>query len=230
MTESSSEPFWLHQPWRVLTDILDLQKISPWELNLAELVNGFIGRLLAAEYIDFRICGRALLSAAILLRLKTEYLLEFGREEEIIDEVELEQDAFLLPIRPPFRQQVRPTSFAELLEALRELVFPPLKRQRTPLEPRLSPALVAQFDGSHIELTKSMKLIYEKLLQARQNRHELSFLEFVQGMTQLDIIRVFLSLLYLASEGKVLISQEYPFGDIAIEVFDGEGREAASGG
>lgn len=230
MTESSSEPFWLHQPWRVLTDILDLQKISPWELNLAELVNGFIGRLLAAEYIDFRICGRALLSAAILLRLKTEYLLEFGREEEILNEIELEQDVFLLPIRPPFRQQVRPTSFAELLEALRELVFPPLKRQRTPLPPSLSPALVAQFDGTHVELTKSMKLVYEKLIQASRDGHILSFMEFVQGMTQLDVIRVFLSLLYLVSEGKVFISQEYPFGDIRIEVLDGEGNGGASGG
>lgn len=230
MTESSSEPFWLHQPWRVLTDILDLQKISPWELNLAELVNGFIGRLLAAEYIDFRICGRALLSAAILLRLKTEYLLEFGREEEILDEIELEQDVFLLPIRPPFRQQVRPTSFAELLEALRQLVFPPPKRQRTPVSPTLSPALVAQLDGTNIELTKSMKLVYDKLVQASEGRRALSFWEFVEGMTHLDIIRVFLSLLYLVSESKVLISQEYPFGDIRIEVLDGEGREVAGDG
>ena len=99
MTESSLEPFWFHQPWRVLTDILELQRISPWELDLAELVNGFIGRLLTEEYIDFRICGRALLSAAILLRLKTEYLLEFGREEEEIIRV-IEEDIFLPPIRP----------------------------------------------------------------------------------------------------------------------------------
>ncbi|NIO36677.1 segregation/condensation protein A, partial [Candidatus Bathyarchaeota archaeon] len=108
---------WFHQPWRVLTDILELQKISPWELDLAELVNGFIGRLLTAEYIDFRICGRALLSAAILLRLKTEYLLEFGREEEEIIRV-IEEDIFLPPIRPPFRRNIRPTSSAEFLEAL----------------------------------------------------------------------------------------------------------------
>jgi segregation and condensation protein A len=230
LTESSSEPFWLHQPWRVLTDILDLQKISPWELNLAELVNGFIGRLLAAEYIDFRICGRALLSAAILLRLKTEYLLEFGREEEILSEIDLEQDIFLLPIRPPFRQQVRPTSFAELLEALRQLVFPPPKRQRTFPSPSLSPALVAQFDSTHVELTKSMKLVYEKLLQASRSRHPLSFVDFVQGMTQLDIIRVFLSLLYLVSEGKVLVSQECAFGDMRIEVLDGGGKGGVSSG
>lgn len=214
----------------MLTDILDLQKISPWELDLAELVNGFIGRLLAAEYIDFRICGRALLSAAILLRLKTEYLLEFGREEELLNEIELEQDVFLLPIRPPFRQQVRPTSFGELFEALRELVFPPPRRQRIPLSPRLSPALVAQLDGTNVELTKSMKLVYEQLIQASRNRHRLSFVEFVQGMTRLDIIRVFLSLLYLMSEGKVRIFQEYPFGDIRIEVLEGEGDGGGDGG
>jgi chromatin segregation and condensation protein Rec8/ScpA/Scc1 (kleisin family) len=55
-------------------------------------------------------------------------------------------------------------------------------------------------------------------------------MEFVQGMAQLDVIRVFLSLLYLVSEGKVFISQEYPFGDIRIEVLDGEGNGGASGG
>jgi len=110
VTETSPEPFWFHQPWRVLTDILELQKISPWELDLAELVNGFIGRLLTEEYIDLRICGRALLSAAILLRLKTEYLLEFGREEEEILRV-IEEDIFLPPIRrKTFDQPLRPNS------------------------------------------------------------------------------------------------------------------------
>ena len=217
MTESSPEPFWFHQPWRVLTDILELQKISPWELDLAELVNGFIGRLLTAEYIDFRICGRALLSAAILLRLKSEYLLEFGREEEDIIRV-IEEDIFLPPIRPPFRQNIRPTSSAEFLEALRELVFPPKKRSRK--QSGLSDSLptIPQFDNKEIELSKSMKQVYTQLTEASLARNPISFVEFVHGMSHIDIIRVFLSLLYLLSEGKIRILQDHQFGDIMIWV------------
>jgi len=217
LTESSPEPFWFHQPWRVLTDILELQKISPWELDLAELVNGFIGRLLTAEYIDFRICGRALLSAAILLRFKTEYLLEFGREEEEIIRV-IEEDIFLPPIRPPFRRNIRPTSSAEFLEALRELVYPPKKYSRRREKSEITPLIIPQLDISHVELTKSMKQIYSKLSEASLDQNPISFFEFAKGMSHLNVVRFFLSLLYLLSDGKIRIIQEQEYGDIQIWV------------
>lgn len=217
MTETSPEPFWFHQPWRVLTDILELQKISPWELDLAELVNGFIGRLLTAEYIDFRICGRALLSAAILLRLKTEYLLEFGREEEEIIRV-IEEDIFLPPIRPPFRRNIRPTSSAEFLEALRELVYPPKKYSRRKTKSEITPILIPQLDISHVELTKSMKQIHSQLCEASRDQTPISFFEFAKSMSHVDVVRFFLSLLYLLSDGKIRIIQEQEYGDIQIWV------------
>ncbi|MFW9830465.1 MAG: segregation/condensation protein A [Candidatus Thorarchaeota archaeon] len=229
MTESRSEPFWFHQPWRVLTDILELQKISPWELDLAELVNGFIGRLLTAEYIDFRICGRALLSAAILLRLKTEYLLEFGREEEEIIRA-IEEEIFLPPIRPPFRKNVRPTSSAEFLEALRELVYPPKRASRFRNKSEITPLLIPQLDVSYVELTKAMKQLYSQLLDANNDGTPISFFEFVKGMSHIEIIRVFLSLLFLMSENKVSIDQEQEFGDIMISVYESPNEERIVGG
>ena len=229
MTETSPEPFWFHQPWRVLTDILELQKISPWELDLAELVNGFIGRLLTAEYIDFRICGRALLSAAILLRLKTEYLLEFGREEEEIIRV-IEEDIFLPPIRPPFRKNVRPTTSAEFVEALRELVFPPKKHTRKNIKGSDSLPELPRFDGSSIELTKSMAQVHAQLIQASLHNNPISFVDFVEGMSHIEIIRVFLSLLFLISKGSILLLQDRKFGDIMIWVQEPLSEEATAGG
>jgi segregation and condensation protein A len=229
LTESSPEPFWFHQPWRVLTDILELQKISPWELDLAELVNGFIGRLLTAEYIDFRICGRALLSAAILLRFKTEYLLEFGREEEELIRV-IEEDVFLPPIRPPFRRNIRPTSSAEFLEALRELVYPPKKYSRKREKSEITPLLIPQLDVSHVELTKSMKKFYSQLCEASLDKNPVSFFEFVKGLSHVDVVRVFLSLLYLMSDGKLHINQEHQYGDIQIFVQEPHDEEGIMSG
>lgn len=225
MTESSPEPFWFHQPWRVLTDILDLQKISPWELDLAELVNGFIGRLLSAEYIDFRICGRALLSAAILLRLKTEYLLEFGREEEEIMRV-IEEDIFLPPIRPPFRKNIRPTSSSEFIEALRELIYPPKRYKRKGRDTPLLPTVIPTIDTTQVELTRAMKQLSEKLYQVSRVSNPISLFEFVHGMSHIEIVRVFLSLLYLMSDKKIRISQEKNFGDILIWVQEDYGEES----
>ncbi len=230
MTESSSpEPFWLHQPWRVLTDILDLQKVSPWEVDLAELVNGFIGRLLEQDYIDFRICGRALLSAAIILRFKTEYLLEFGREEEEAIRL-VEEEIFLPPIRPPFRQHIRPTTPDELYQALRELVFPPLRHRKKARKPPLPSSMLAQFDVTHIELTKWMKQIYNQLCKVSRQNNPVSFYEFIQDMSHIEIIRVFLSLLYLMSDNKILITQDKAFGDILITVLISEGDGGGNSG
>ena len=229
MTESSIEPFWFHQPWRVLTDILELQRISPWELDLAELVNGFIGRLLTEEYIDFRICGRALLSAAILLRLKTEYLLEFGREEEEIIRV-IEEDIFLPPIRPPFRQRIRPTSSAEFVEALRELIYPPKRYLRKRKKSAIIPPLIPQLDITHVELTKSMKQLYTQLCDTAHDDTPISFFDYVRRMPIIEIIRIFLSLLYLMSERKVRITQDQQYGDIMIWVQKHTNEEGMVGG
>jgi len=215
LTESSIEPFWLHQPWRVLTDILDLQKISPWEIDLAELVNGFIGHLLANEFMDFRICGRALLSAAILLRIKTEYLLEFGREDEEALEA-LEEDIFLPPIRPPFRLNSRPTSSAELYEALRELIYPPMKQQRKRNKPFPIPDVLTPLDATQVELAKAIKQIFNRLCEICNEKNPISFNDFIQGMSKTEIVRVFLSILYLLSDEKIFIKQDRQFGDIAI--------------
>ncbi|MFX1474863.1 MAG: hypothetical protein ACFFCO_05195 [Promethearchaeota archaeon] len=218
MTTSGQDPFWLHQPWRILTDILELQKISPWELDLAELVNGFIGRLLVEDF-DFRICGRALLSAAILLRYKTEYLLEFGREEEAITEIE--EDIFLPPIRPPFRQTVRPVSETELVEALRELVFPSSKRKRKRRITVLpEPEAFGRKHISDFEFRKWTLSIYEQLRQASRNKNPISFSEFVQGLTRIEIIRVFLTLMFLISDSKVIVSQDIDYGDILIRFIE----------
>jgi chromatin segregation and condensation protein Rec8/ScpA/Scc1 (kleisin family) len=218
LTARSQDPFWLHQPWRILTDILELQKISPWELDLAELVNGFIGRLLTEDF-DFRICGRALLSAAILLRYKTEYLLEFGREEETITEIE--EDIFLPPIRPPFRQQVRPVSETELVEALRELVFPSTKRKRKRRVTIIpTPEEFGRKQESDFQFRKWMQSIYEQLREASLNDNPVSFSEFVKGLTRVEIVRIFLTLMFLLGENKLLISQDVTFGDILIRFLE----------
>lgn len=218
MTARSQDPFWLHQPWRILTDILELQKISPWELDLAELVNGFIGRLLTEDF-DFRICGRALLSAAILLRYKTEYLLEFGKEEETITEIE--EDIFLPPIRPPFRQQVRPVTETELVEALRELVYPSTKRKRKRRITVLpTPEEFGRKQESDFQFRKWMQSIYERLREASLNKNLISFFEFVQGLARVEIIRIFLTLMFLSEEEKVHLSQDISFGDILIRFLE----------
>ncbi len=223
LTTRSQDPFWLHQPWRILTDILELQKVSPWEIDLAELVNGFIGRLLVGDF-DFRICGRALLSAAILLRYKTEYLLEFGREEEEITEIE--EDIFLPPIRPPFRQQVRPVSETELVEALRELVFPSTKRKRKRRITTLpQPEAFGRKQESDFEFGKWMHSIFEQLRQASRKKNPVSFFEFVQGLTRIDIIRIFLTLMFLVADDKVLVSQDTDYGDILIRFLEVNGDE-----
>ena len=149
--------------------------------------------------------------------MKTEYLLEFGREEEEIIRV-IEEDIFLPPIRPPFRQNLRPTSSAEFYEALRELVFPPQKRTRKHTTISESVPTIPQFDGSRIELLKSMRQIHAQLSEASLKNNPISFVNFVQGMSHFDVIRVFLIFLYLISEGKIRILQDQQFGDIVIWV------------
>ena len=78
MSEEEISPFWASPPYILLTDVLQLDKIKPWNVDVGKLVAGFIREMKRLGDIDFRISGSALYSASVIFMKKTRELVELG--------------------------------------------------------------------------------------------------------------------------------------------------------
>ena len=74
----------------VIYYIVSLEQLNPWDVNLVKLTGSFIKFIKNAGDLDFRIPAKIVFIAAVLLRLKADYLSIF-EEEETIEEAAKQQ-------------------------------------------------------------------------------------------------------------------------------------------
>ena len=83
------------EPVEVLVRLAEEGDIEPWDIDVVEVTDAFLSRLDAA---DLRTSGRALFYASVLVRMKSEALLEPDEEPE--PETEPWEDAWNAPDAP----------------------------------------------------------------------------------------------------------------------------------
>ena len=222
---TAPEQFWLKPPYGVLFDLLHLHRVKPWDVNLAHLLAELLREMKGRGFIDFSVSGTALLSSAILLRMKSELVLKM--EEPPKPPLERPTDYVPPPLAFPLRYEYTTTSLDEVLRGLLEV----LKAERmlpsgVPLASR-TPDVFEQVDDFMVKIEENMKAFYGRLLRESGRGGRLSFLGLVGRGDMLDAVRIFLMLLFLAVEGKVGLAQSQEFGDIEIEVMENgsPGRE-----
>ncbi|HLE65281.1 MAG TPA: hypothetical protein VI816_04035 [Candidatus Bathyarchaeia archaeon] len=213
---TAPEQFWLKPPYGVLFDLLHLHRVKPWDVNLAHLLAELLREMKGRGFIDFSVSGTALLSSAILLRMKSELVLKM--EEPPKPPLERPTDYVPPPLAFPLRYEYTTTSLDEVLRGLLEV----LKAERmlpsgVPLASR-TPDVFEQVDDFMVKIEENMKAFYARLLREAGKGAGLSFLGLVGKGDMLDAVRIFLMLLFLAVEGKVGLVQSQEFGDIEIEV------------
>lgn len=209
------KPFWLRPPWQVLFDLARLYKIRPWDLNIAHLLSTFLGEMRKAGYIDFAASGTALLSSSTILRLQSETIMEPEEPPKALETKPTE------PIPPalqlPFRYEFTSTTLDNLLTALEEILKIETERKPVRISPIAPPVAeffrdYEQFIIQENELEDFYILLKEKL----RGRATLPLSKIVKGRNRLEVIRVFMILLFLASKGQIELIQEEEFGEIEI--------------
>ena len=122
------------QDWeQLIYNIVTVENIDPMNVDLVKLATSFLEYVRKVEELDFRIPARVVLVAAILLKMKMDYLFPNGEKftevEEGLSEVELSRidftalkeylDKFKVPI---VRRPVRKVTLEELVEALKKAI------------------------------------------------------------------------------------------------------------
>jgi len=214
--EELSKPFWLRPPYLILFDLLRLHRIKPWDVDITTLLNSFLAEMKKNGYIDFSASGTALLSSSVVHRMKSELVLKM--EEPPKPPAPKPNEEIPPPLPFPLRFEYTSTSVAEILRTLQEVLVNEkviLAKKPFVLSP---PSVFEQLDEFLANIEENIENFYAKLIKLSIRGVPISFRELIKGQTLLEAVRVFIMLLFLANQKKILLTQDEQSSDLYIRL------------
>jgi segregation and condensation protein A len=225
--ELSSKPVDLLQdPVEILVTMAENGEIDPWHIDIVEITDKFLNRIKELERLDLRISGRTLFYASVLLRMKSNALLEpeiaedEGEEEGFFDDLtSLDVEDYPIPTPPLRRKSMRPATLDELITELKKAEVVE-RRRRSRLEGKKrdveKPNADKVFGIAHEEnIERRVQLLNEKLCEVFKAADRITFNELLSQNGD-DKVMTFLALLFLAGRRKIWLEQEELFGELII--------------
>jgi len=219
MATPIKKPFYLRPPWNILFELSKLDKLTPWNVNIAYLLRSFLSEMERMGQVDFRASGVALDSSALIYLMKSKLLLTL---QEPPVQPKPPQDFVPPPLFLPLRQELTSTTIQNLLEVLDEV----LKGEQMlhldkvvaqPVLPAVSDIL-PQFEMFLAEIEMQMDKLYEVLCDKVRGAGIIEFSSLTKGIAKIEAIRTFILLLFLAQEGKVGLWQDEETEELYITV------------
>ena len=210
----------------ILFELVKTEQIDPWDVDIGLLTKKYIEMLKQLKELNFRISGKVLLAAAILLRIKSERLVgkdidDFDRllapqeeedflYEEVPESLILEEKHTLIPRMPQPRK--RKVSIYDLVDALQKALE--VKRRRVI---NSIPAFDVEVPKKKKDISKVIGDLYLKIKNFfSSGNKKLTFTNLVPSDKKEDKVFTFIPLLHLSNQRRVDLSQEEHFGEIEI--------------
>ena len=211
----------LGEPIEILVNLAKNGEIDPWNINIVELTDKFLKMVDNLEKMDLRVSGRTLLYASILLRMKSNALVEV---EEPPEEMDLESDNFEIsdypvPSMPLRRYSKRPVTLEELLTELKKAEAFEKKRlnrvdnKKDEIRATLEDVLSVAHDEDIESRIGKMRLILNELLEKQKS---IKFSDLSSPLDRTGMLMAYLAILFLATRKEIWIEQEEFFGELFI--------------
>ncbi|MFQ5815160.1 MAG: segregation/condensation protein A [Candidatus Hydrothermarchaeaceae archaeon] len=213
-------------PVELLIDLVISEERDPWDIDIADIANNFLAKVREMATLNLRLSGKTLLAASILLRMKSDTLMPEEDDGEVWDGF-IEDGIFQAApmdgmgskeeapsfVVPPRRRDERKTTLFELIEALQRALSEEMIRKNFPRETRRR-TMVIKVDEEGLK--ERIAKVYERIKELAELNEVVRFSELLNGRSRRSIVEVVLPLLYLASDGRIVIWQKELFGEIFI--------------
>jgi chromatin segregation and condensation protein Rec8/ScpA/Scc1 (kleisin family) len=214
------KPFYLRPPWNILFEISKLEKLTPWNVNIAYLLRSFLTEMERTDRVDFRASGVALDSSALIYLMKSRLLLTL--QEPPAPPPTGPQDYVPPPLFLPLRHELTSTTIQHLLEVLDDVLKgEKLLHLDRVVEHPILPAvadLLPQFDEFTAEVELQMDNLYALLCEKVKGSGIIDFSALTKAATRIEALRAFLYLLFLAQDGRVSLWQNEETEELYITV------------
>lgn len=207
--EEASRPDISHAPVNILFNTSSIAKGDVWDIDLIKILELLMSILERSGKKDLRIAGMAALSSSLIYRMKVERIFALHREAMEKKPLVDRRDVDIAMLGIPYRHEpTRPVSLDELLGILESLIStianPKSRRGRLVVEADPEP----NFEDSFIALENVIGK-YEALILSKIRGSGSGLLgEMTAGLDDLDAVRCFLAVLFLARDERVDLAQE----------------------
>ncbi len=222
---------------QIIFSAVKSEEMDPWDIDITKLSQSFLIKLRALKEMDFKVSGKVILAAAIMLRIKSTKLI--GEDLTYLDQLiakggQSEEDAFydelasleneknvqvsidgknyeLIPRTPQPRK--RKVSVYDLVEALEKALE--VKNRRRLWEKEIIHMEIPKrkVDIEHL-IVKTFGDVLEYF--STQKDIKLTFSRLLKAHTKEEKVFTFIPLLHLSNSGKLLLTQECHLGEIFI--------------
>ena len=206
-------------------------KIDPWDIDVSILAGEYLQMIRKLKEMNFRLSGKVILAAAVLLKMKAErigleqlmYLMNPPEEPEgAEDDLDVEKHFTKAELRSriPIPRKRKVTIF-ELVDALKKAIEVDERRKRriSSLKPDPKPLVIKKPD-----IFSKINIVFSKLrdLAKKFKSKLIPFEEVLPSKQKRDVIWTLIPLLHIANEGKLELQQEEAFGKVFIKTSEKE--------
>lgn len=241
---NEEDPSWESLIYQLVRD----GKIDPWDIDISVLTKEYLKIINNIKNFNFRISGKVILAAAILLKLKSKVL---GLQEfvELTEEPEDEVYSIAFPDLVPEnsldeaniknknvdlkvpRSRKRKVTLSELTEALKRAIEVEERREERRKEDLK--VLEEKKKNIHnnrknkIDIFKKIKEVYNRIIVFIKDKKSTNaeFIDILPSQEKRDIIWTFVPLLHLANSGKIKLEQKESFGPIFVSLLNGRNKK-----
>ncbi|MBU2104806.1 MAG: segregation/condensation protein A [Nanoarchaeota archaeon] len=218
--------------WKdIIYDLINTEQLDPWNIDITILSDKYLEKIKEYEETDFFVSSKVLLAAALLLRIKSEILINkyiksideilFGKKEKtqtVFERIELEEEIPELISRSPI-PRYRKVTLKELIDSLNKAITTENRRiKKEIINKNALRETGISLPKRKFSIKNKIKEIYERLsvhFTKNQEKVRISFSEFVNGNSDEKLIS-FSPLLHLEHSKKVWLEQENHFDEIYI--------------
>ncbi|MDP2749657.1 MAG: ScpA family protein [Nanoarchaeota archaeon] len=216
----------------LLYSLVKNEGMDPWDVNISQLTQKYIKAIKELKEHDFRISGKVLLAAAILLKIQSNKLLgeDLSDLDRLIAGPSMDEDGFyedlenfnqrsegnlsVPPLTPRTPQpRLRKVSIYDLVGALQKALE--VKKRRL----LRNPPVHMNAPEKKIDISALMERVYKKILiHFEANQSRATFTQLLPSHSRQDKIHTFVPLLHLTNQRKIDMHQQNHFGEIEVEL------------
>ena len=213
----------------IIYDLINTEQLDPWDINITLLAEKYLERIQNLKQTDFFISSKVLLAASLLLKIKSEILLNkyiksvdeilFGKKETkktFLERIELDEQIPELILRTPM-PRFKKVTLKELMESLNKAITTENRRiKKVILNKNALRESGISLPKRKFSMQDKIKKIYNSIVSfLGKDKKNISLTNLV-GKEKQKKANSFLPLLHLENQKKVWLEQEKPFEEIQI--------------
>lgn len=217
----------------IIYDLVNTEQLNPWDVDLGLLANRYLEKIKVMEEANFLLSSKVLHAASLLLRLKSEILLQkyiksideilFGKKEETFKPIErIEIDENSLPLLYPKTPlpRYRKVTLQELMSALDKAVNTETRRIKKETSKLIQGKNIdIVLPKMKISIRDRIRDIYARIMTGfKRKQSKISYSELT-GNNKEEKLACFLPCLHLDSQQKVWLEQENHFQEIYVWLY-----------